>query len=64
MYYNVDDLNSGLGSMEAFTEQACIWCCHLGTFCCTVSGGEGKELCTISCYSHMVCSLCCRCVAL
>jgi len=22
--------------MEAFTEQTSIWCCHLGTFCCTI----------------------------
>ena len=36
MYYNVDDLNLGLGCMEAFNEQASIWCCHLGMFCCTI----------------------------
>jgi hypothetical protein len=30
--YNVDDLNLGLGWMEAFNEQASIWCCHLETF--------------------------------
>ena len=65
MYYNVDDLNFGLGCMEAFNEQACIWYCHLGMFCCTIWGrGGDKEPSTISCYSHMVCSLCCRCVVL
>jgi len=32
MRYNVCELNSGLGCMEAFTEWRFIWCCHLGTF--------------------------------
>jgi hypothetical protein len=48
MYCNVDGLNSGLGCRENFTEQPSIWCCHLGTFCCTISGGGGGPS-TISC---------------
>jgi len=36
IYYNIDDLNSDLGHMEAFTEQPYIWCCHLRTFVCTI----------------------------
>jgi len=36
-YYNLDDLNSGLSCMEAFTKQPSIWCWHLWTFCHTIS---------------------------
>jgi hypothetical protein len=43
----VDDLNSGLDCMENFTEQPSIWCCSLGTFCCTISGK--REPSTFSC---------------
>jgi len=25
------------GCMEPFTEQPSVWCCHLGTFCYTIS---------------------------
>jgi hypothetical protein len=46
-YCNVDDLNSGLGSMEAFTEQPSLWSCHLRTFVCTIS--KKKEAFTLSC---------------
>jgi len=43
MYYNVGYLISGFGCMEAFTEQASIWCCYLGTFCCIISGKKRAQ---------------------
>jgi len=51
LYYNIDDLSSGLGYMEAFTEQPYIWCCHLRTFVCTIKKKKErkKEPLTISC---------------
>jgi hypothetical protein len=52
MYSNADDLSSGLGCWENFTEQPSIWfwCCHLVTFCCTIfleGGTEHNQLFTV-----------------
>jgi hypothetical protein len=61
MYCNVDDLNLGLGCMEAFNEQASL-VLPSGDFCCTILREREKkrELSIISCYSHMICSSCCK----
>jgi hypothetical protein len=65
MYYNVDNLNAGLGCRENFTEQPSIWCCHLETWYCTIlkkKKGKKKNQAQSAVYSHVVCGLCCRCV--
>jgi hypothetical protein len=36
IYYNADDLSSGLGCRENFTGHSYIWCCHLGAYRCTI----------------------------
>ena len=43
-YYKVDDLNWGLGCMEAFTEQPSLCSCHLRTFVCTFSKKKKRTL--------------------
>jgi hypothetical protein len=61
MYYNIVVLNFGLGCMEAFTEQPCIWCCHLRIL--FVLFKKKKNHSQSAVYSRVVdCSSCCRCV--
>ena len=59
-YCNVDDLNLGLGYMEAFTEQPSLWSCHLRTLFALF---QKKKRSHSAVYSHVVvCSSCCTCV--
>ena len=68
MYYNVDDLHSGLCCVEMFDEQSSVWCCHLWTFFLalfwktkTIHNHVFAAWSVV--YSDAVCSSCCRCVA-